>query len=303
MNHISVLLNESIAALNVRPEGTYVDMTLGTGGHSYEICRLLTSGQLIGLDKDDQAIERSQHRLQSYQDKITLVQTSFTGLSAVLSDLKIDRVDGVLFDLGVSSPQFDDEARGFSYRFDSRLDMRMDRDQKLSAYEVVNEYSEEVLVAILKDYADERYALAIARMIIKQRPLETTFDLVEAVRAAYPSRELRKGHPAKKTFQAIRMAVNNELEEVSDALHQAIRKISVGGRVVVITFHSIEDRLVKTVFNEYGKKKKVNPRIPTTQDEVLNYRIIVKGSTPDASELEENRRAHSAKLRVIERIG
>lgn len=303
MKHIPVMLNETIELLNVKPDGIYIDGTLGAGGHSLEICKQLTTGRLIGFDKDAQAIERTQKRLEAYSDKITLVHSSYTALREKLDELGIDEVDGVLFDLGVSSPQFDDPERGFSYRFDARLDMRMDQSQALSAYEVVNNYSEDKLVEILKHHAEERYAPRIVKNILAARPVETTFQLVECIRAAYPAKDLKKGHPAKKTFQALRIEVNDEFGEARSAIRQAIESVKPGGRVVVITFHSLEDRFVKELFNEYGKPPKVNPRIPVLEPVDMAYRLLNKGVKASAEELEVNNRSHSAILRGIERKG
>lgn len=302
MKHISVMLDETIDLLNVKPDGIYIDATLGAGGHSLEILKKIDKGRLIGFDKDADAIERTKKRLEAYQDKITLVHGSYTQISDVLNELGIQEVDGVLFDLGVSSPQFDDPERGFSYRFDARLDMRMDQSQSLSAYEIVNGYSEDDLVRILKEHGEERYAKGIVRKILANRPVSTTFELVECIRSAYPAQELKKGHPAKKTFQALRIEVNDEFKEAREAIEQAIASINIGGRVVVITFHSLEDRYVKEIFNKYGKPAKVNPRIPVVVEETLNYKLLNKGVKPSKEELEDNNRAHSAILRGIERI-
>ena len=303
MKHIPVMLDETIELLNIKPDGIYIDGTLGAGGHSLEICKRLTTGRLIGFDKDAQAIERTTKRLEEYSDKITLVHSSYTALREKLDELGIEEVDGVLFDLGVSSPQFDDPERGFSYRFDARLDMRMDQSQALSAYEVVNNYSEEDLINILKHHAEERYAPRIVKNIIAARPVETTFQLVECIRAAYPAKDLKKGHPAKKTFQALRIEVNDEFGEARSAIRQAIQSVKPKGRVVVITFHSLEDRFVKELFNEYGKPAKVNPRIPVLEPVTLDYRLLNKGAKASEAELEVNNRSHSAILRGIERKG
>ena len=303
MIHISVMLNETIDLLNIKPDGVYIDATLGAGGHSLEILKRLTTGRLIGFDRDVEAIGRTAKRLENYKDNITLVHSSYTALRATLDDLGIEEVDGVLFDLGVSSPQFDDPKRGFSYRYDARLDMRMDQSQALSAYEIVNEYSEEALIRILKDNAEERYAMRIVKNILARRPVETTFQLVECVRDAYPAKDLKKGHPAKKTFQALRIEVNDEFGEAKDAITQAIMSIKPKGRVVVITFHSLEDRIVKTLFNHYGKPAKVNPRIPQVEPDNLDYTILNKGTKATEEELEFNNRSHSAIVRGIERKG
>lgn len=302
MIHYPVMLKETLEYLNVKEDGIYVDGTLGAGGHSEAILKHLTTGKLIAFDKDIAALNRTHDRLSQYGDRFVAVHGSYTQMKEKLNELGIDQVDGILFDLGVSSPQFDDPKRGFSYRFDERLDMRMDQSQKLSAYEVVNEYQEEDLIRILKDYGEERYASGIIKHIIAMRPLETTFDLVEAIKKAYPYKEMKKGHPAKKTFQAIRIEVNNELREVEDAIQQSIDSIKIGGRVVVLTFHSLEDRLVKQAFNKVGKPAKVNPRIPVPIEENINYKVILKGKKASKKELEENNRSHSAILRVLERV-
>ncbi|CAM3662541.1 16S rRNA (cytosine(1402)-N(4))-methyltransferase RsmH [Erysipelothrix urinaevulpis] len=302
MKHYSVMLNETIESLNIKEDGVYIDATLGAGGHTEQILKRLTTGHVIGFDKDADALKRTHERLKPYGNLFESVRGSYTQIEEVLAEKKISEVDGIIFDLGVSSPQFDDPSRGFSYRFDERLDMRMDQRQKLSAYEVVNTYSESDLERILKDYGEERFAKGIARQICLARPLETTFDLVEAVKRAYPFKEMKKGHPAKQTFQAIRIEVNNELGEVEDAIEQAINSIKVGGRVVVLTFHSLEDRLVKKAFNKVGKPAKVNPRIPVAIEEELNYKVIVKGKKASKEELKENNRSHSAILRVLERV-
>ncbi|AMC93173.1 ribosomal RNA small subunit methyltransferase H [Erysipelothrix larvae] len=298
MKHYSVLLNESIEALDIKPEGIYVDGTLGRAGHSTKILEKLTTGTLIAFDKDTDALEESKKLLGV---KPILIHDSFATIGEHLDELGIDKVDGFLFDLGVSSPQFDDADRGFSYRFDAKLDMRMDQTQTLSAYEVVNEYNEDKLVDILKTYADERYAKGIVKAILKHRPIETTFELVSCVKEAYPSSQLKKGHPAKKTFQAIRMEVNNELKDIENALQDAIKYTKVGGRIAVITFHSIEDRLVKQRFNEVATPPKVNPRIPQIEVSQPKFKWISKQIKPSLKELDENNRSHSAILRVIER--
>ncbi len=297
--HKSVMLKEAIQGLNIKEDGIYIDATLGRAGHASEIDKRLTSGRLIAFDKDLDAIAASKEIL---SDKTTIIHDSFANLEKALDDLNIDKVDGVLFDLGVSSPQFDNEDRGFSYRFDSKLDMRMDQTQSLSAYEVVNEYSEERLIEILKVYSDERYAKGIVRNIIENRPVETTFELVDCIKKAYPHRELRKGHPGKKTFQAIRMEVNNELGDIEKALAGAIKRVKVGGRIVVITFHSVEDRLVKNIFTKIATPPKVNPRIPIPIEEDIDFKWIHRNKKPSKQEIEENNRAHSALLRVVERM-
>lgn len=297
--HESVMLKEAIEALNIKKDGIYIDATLGRAGHSSEIEKKLETGRLIAFDKDLDAIKESKEKL---SDKTTLIHDSFANIENVLDEMKIKEVDGLLFDLGVSSPQFDTEDRGFSYRFDATLDMRMDQTQSLSAYEVVNDYDEDRLVEILKVYADERYAKGIVRNILEKRPVKTTFELVECIRKAYPSRELKKGHPAKKTFQAIRMEVNNELKDIEVALQAAIKRVKVNGRIVVITFHSVEDRLVKNIFTKVATPPKVNPKIPIPIEESIDFKWIHKNKKPSKQEIDSNNRAHSAILRVIERL-
>ena len=302
MKHIPVMLEECIELLNIHEDGIYIDATLGAGGHSLSILEQLKGGRLIGFDRDIDAIHRVEKRLDDYKDQTIFIHNSYTELSHTLDDLGIDEVDGILFDLGVSSPQFDDAQRGFSYRFDARLDMRMDQSQALSAYEVVNDYDFDSLLKVLRENGEERYAKRIVELIIENRPVETTFQLVEQIKRAYPNRELKKGHPAKKVFQAIRIEVNDEFEEVKSAMHQAISRLKVGGRLVVITFHSLEDRIVKNIFNEYGKPKKVDPRVPMIEEEVLNYKLVSKALKASKDELEVNNRAHSAIVRSIERV-
>lgn len=297
--HKSVMLNEAIKGLNIKEDGIYIDATLGRAGHALEIDKRLKSGKLLAFDKDLDAIEASEKIL---SEKTIIIHDSFANLEENLDRLNIEQVDGVLFDLGVSSPQFDNEDRGFSYRFDATLDMRMDQTQSLSAYEVVNEYPEEKLVEILKVYADERYAKGIVRNIIENRPVKTTFELVDCIKKAYPYREMKKGHPAKKTFQAIRMEVNNELGDIEKALEGAIKRVKVGGRIAVITFHSVEDRLVKNIFTKIATPAKVNPRIPIPIEEEIDFKWIHKNKKPSKKEIELNNRAHSALLRVVERV-
>lgn len=297
--HISVLYQASIEALNIKKDGIYIDATLGRAGHTQAILEKLTTGKLIGFDKDVEAIEYAKSILD--EDKAILIHDSFANIERVLDDLGIESVDGVLFDLGVSSPQFDTQDRGFSYRFDSKLDMRMDQTQAFSAYDVVNTYEQDKLEYILKVYSDERYAKGIVREIIAARPINTTFELVDCIKKAYPNYALRKGHPAKKTFQAIRMEVNNELKDIEDALASAIKRLKVTGRLAVITFHSVEDRLVKNIMNDVATPEKVDPRIPIPIEKEINFKWIHKALKPTETEIETNNRAHSAILRCIER--
>ncbi len=309
MKHVSVLLNETVNSLNVKPDGIYVDGTLGRGGHSKLLASQLSTGHLYAFDKDLQAIAESKENLKEYMDKITIIHSDFGNMKNELEKLGISRVDGVMMDLGVSSPQFDDPERGFSYRFDARLDMRMDQTQSLDAYQIVNTYAFEDLVRILKVYGEEKYAKQIARTIEKARqekPIETTFQLVDLIKAALPEKELRKkGHPAKQTFQALRIEVNNELGTLEEGLRQACDLLNVNGRCAVITFHSLEDRMVKRAFKELSTDPFVEPGIPLRAEQMEHaaYRNVTKKPiVADENELEENHRSHSAKLRVIERI-
>ena len=298
----------AVEALAIRPDGIYLDGTLGGAGHSYEIASRLTTGRLIGLDRDEVALAAARERLKPFSDRVTLVHSNFQALSAVLDDLGIAKVDGMLFDLGVSSPQLDDKERGFSYMADAPLDMRMDRSEGLTAYDVVNTYDQESLKRILYTYGEERYAPKIAAAIVKRRagkPIETTLELAELIRAAMPPQALReKQHPAKRSFQAIRIAVNDELTAVERMLASAIDRLNPGGRLAVITFHSLEDRLVKSAMQEAAKGCICPKEFPvcvcgrTPKVKILTRHPIVA----DEAELAENPRARSAKLRVAERI-
>ena len=298
----------AVEALAIRPDGIYLDGTLGGAGHSYEIASRLTTGRLIGLDRDEVALAAARERLKPFSDRVTLVHSNFQALSAVLDDLGIAKVDGMLFDLGVSSPQLDDKERGFSYMADAPLDMRMDRSEGLTAYDVVNTYDQESLKRILYTYGEERYAPKIAAAIVKRRaekPIETTLELAELIRAAMPPQALReKQHPAKRSFQAIRIAVNDELTAVERMLASAIDRLNPGGRLAVITFHSLEDRLVKSAMQEAAKGCICPKEFPvcvcgrTPKVKILTRHPIVA----DEAELAENPRARSAKLRVTERI-
>ena len=298
----------AVEALAIRPDGIYLDGTLGGAGHSYEIASRLTTGRLIGLDRDEVALAAARERLKPFSDRVTLVHSNFQALSAVLDDLGTAKVDGMLFDLGVSSPQLDDKERGFSYMADAPLDMRMDRSEGLTAYDVVNTYDQESLKRILYTYGEERYAPKIAAAIVKRRaekPIETTLELAEIIRAAMPPQALReKQHPAKRSFQAIRIAVNDELTAVERMLASAIDRLNPGGRLAVITFHSLEDRLVKSAMQEAAKGCICPKEFPvcvcgrTPKVKILTRHPIVA----DEAELAENPRARSAKLRVAERI-
>ena len=309
MEHTSVLLNETIDLLNVKPDGIYVDGTLGRGGHAKLLISKLTTGHLYAFDKDEQALRESEVNLSEVADKVTLIHNDFRSAQEELCKRGIDHVDGFMMDLGVSSPQFDDPQRGFSYRYDARLDMRMDQSQTLDAYQIVNRYPAAELTRILREYGEERYASLIARAIVKnraERPIETTFELVDIIKGALPEKELRKkGHPAKKTFQAIRIEVNDELGALKQGLEQALGILNESGRCAVITFHPLEDRIVKNTFKDYSSAPFVEPKLPlvASQMEQASFRLITrKPVVASEGELNENNRSHSAKLRVIERI-
>ena len=306
--HRPVLLEECLNALCIRPDGVYVDGTLGRAGHSLEIARRLTTGRLIGIDRDETAITAARERLRDYLDHVTLVHSNFDRIGEILEELNISGVDGMLFDLGVSSPQLDDAQRGFSYMHDAPLDMRMDRTAALDARQVVNQWPYEELRRILYDFGEERYAPAIAKGICRARetaPIETTLQLVDVIKSAMPPQALReKQHPAKRSFQAIRIAVNDELASVSRLMHDAIDRLNPGGRLAVITFHSLEDRIVKNAMQAAAKGCTCPPEFPVCicgkkpKVRVLTRKPIVSG----AQELAENPRARSAKLRVAEKL-
>ena len=306
-HHVSVLLDECIEGLNIKPDGIYVDGTLGGAGHSYHIAEKLTTGRLIGIDRDPVALKAAGERLSPFADRVTLVHSNFCRMGQVLQELGISGVDGILLDLGVSSPQLDDGSRGFSYMADAPLDMRMDNGDALSADTVVNTWSYEELKRILYDYGEERYAPAIAAAIVRKReisPIRTTLELVDVIRSAMPPAALReKQHPAKRTFQAIRIAVNDELNSVSKAMDAAIPCLNPGGRLAVITFHSLEDRIVKNAMAAAAKGCICPPEFPVCvcgrkpQVTVLTRKPIVSGE----EELERNPRARSAKLRICEK--
>ena len=309
MKHVSVLLNETVDLLNVKPDGIYVDGTLGRGGHTSLLLSRLTTGHVYAFDKDQQAIEESKVNLQKYEGKVTFIHSDFGKMKEALKEYGISKVDGVMMDLGVSSPQFDDPSRGFSYRFDARLDMRMDQSQDLDAYKVVNTYSFANLTKILSRYGEVRFAKQIARAIEKARqekPIETTFELVDIIKSALPAAELRKkGHPAKQTFQALRIEVNDELGSLRRGLEEACGLLNVHGRCAVITFHSLEDRMVKQTFKDLTTAPFVDPKIPLTVDQMEQASFLNLTKKPivaDEEESIENRRSHSAKLRGIERI-
>ena len=307
--HKSVLLQECIDALNIRPDGIYLDGALGGAGHSSQIARRLTEGgRLIGVDRDRTALAAAKERLAPYADRVTLVHSNFAEIDAILDSLGIPAVDGMLFDLGVSSPQLDDASRGFSYMADAPLDMRMDKDDALTAGEVVNTWPQGELRRILYDYGEERYAPQIAAAICRARekaPVETTLELVDIIRSAMPAQALReKQHPAKRSFQAIRIAVNDELGAVSRMMQAAVGRLNPGGRLAVITFHSLEDRIVKSEMQQAARGCTCPPEFPVC---VCGKKPLVKLVTrkpivSGPAELEENPRARSAKLRVAEKL-
>ncbi len=306
--HVPVLLKACLDALAIKPDGVYVDGTLGRAGHSLEIVKRLTTGRLIGIDRDETAIAAAQERLADYMDRVTLVHSNFDRIGDILAELHIDGADGMLFDLGVSSPQLDDAERGFSYMHDAPLDMRMDRTAYLTAREVVNGWSYAELRRILFEYGEERYAPAIARRIVQQReqkPIETTLELVDVIKSAMPPQALReKQHPAKRSFQAIRIAVNGELDALPPMLEAATAHLNRGGRLAGISFHSLEDRIIKKTLQELATGWPCPPEFPVCvcgkkpKLKLVSRKPIVA----DEAELERNPRARSAKLRVAEKV-
>ena len=307
-SHKSVLLDECIEALQIHPDGIYLDGTLGGAGHSYEIARRLTTGRLIGVDRDAVALKAAGERLAPFADRVTTVHSNFSELTQILDNLGIDAVDGMLFDLGVSSPQLDDAQRGFSYMADAPLDMRMNKDEALTAAEVVNLWQQDELRRILYEYGEERYAPQIAAAIVRRRekaPIGTTLELVEVIRSAMPPQALReKQHPAKRSFQAIRIAVNDELGAISKLMRTAFTRLKPNGRLAVITFHSLEDRIVKREMQLAARGCTCPPEFPVCVCgkkpiiQIVTRKPIVSGER----ELEENPRARSAKLRVAEKL-
>lgn len=303
--HIPVLLKETIENLEIKPDGIYLDLTLGRAGHSSEILKKLKTGMLIGVDQDIEAINQSRERLEKISNNFTLVHKNFSEIDEILDSLNIKEVDGILMDLGVSSPQFDNPLRGFSYREDAPLDMRMNQEQEKSAKEVVNNYSLSDLNRVFRDYGEEKYAYQIAKNIVKRReasPILTTFELVDVIKASKPWKELEKaGHPAKQVFQAIRIEVNDELNVLSLTLEKALRRLKSGGRLAVITFHSLEDRIAKNIFKEATTV--IGNRLdgPNDREEKDFYLVNKKPLVATSEELEMNRRSTSAKLRVVAR--
>ncbi len=305
--HKSVLLEETIENLNIKPEGIYVDGTLGGGGHSYEIARRLTTGRLIGIDQDEAAIKAAGERLAEFADKVTIVRSNYSDMRRVLQELQIERVDGIILDLGVSSYQLDTPERGFSYKEDAPLDMRMDTRNTKTAKDIVNEYGEMELFRIIRDYGEDNFAKNIAKHIVRMRqekPIETTFELIEAIKAAIPMKlRVTTGHPAKRTFQAIRIELNRELDVLKNTLQDMIELLTPGGRLCIITFHSLEDRIVKSCFRTNENPCICPPSFPVCMcGKVSMGRVISrKPILPSEEELEINKRSKSAKLRVFER--
>ena len=305
--HYSVMLKEVIDNLNLKDTGIYVDATLGYAGHTGEILKRVKRGFIFAFDQDINAINYSQEKLSKIGSNFLLIKSNFLYMKEELAKQNISLVDGIVFDLGVSSPQLDTKERGFSYHFDSRLDMRMDLDNPISAYEVVNNYSESDLFRIISTYGEEKHAKSIAKNIVKARnikPIETTLELVDVIKKSMPYKDTINKHPAKKTFQAIRIEVNHELDILETSLKNAVSLLNVGGRMLVITFHSLEDRIVKQVFKEVSSVDPVVASLPVIPDAYQpDFKLVTdKVILPSKEELEENNRSHSSKLRVIERI-
>ena len=305
-SHYSVMLTETIEELNIKPDGIYLDGTLGGGGHAYQVCKRLEGGHFYGIDQDDAAIAAAGARLSEFGDKVTIIRNNYCNAKAALSELGVTGVDGIVLDLGVSSHQLDTEDRGFSYRFDAPLDMRMDRRQTLTARDIVNNYSEMELFRLIRDYGEDQFAKNIAKHIVKARadkPIETTFELNEIIKAAIPAKMRQNGHPSKQTFQAIRIECNRELEVLRNSLDDLIDLLNPGGRLCIITFHSLEDRMVKTSFKQNENPCTCPPEFPVCVcGKVSKGKVITKKPIlPGKEELEENSRSKSAKLRVFEK--
>lgn len=305
--HYSVLLAETIEQLHVKPDGIYVDGTLGGAGHAFEVCRKLTTGHFYGIDQDDAAISAASERLAPFGDRVTIIRNNFCNMKMALEAQGVEKVDGIVLDLGVSSYQLDTEERGFSYRFDAPLDMRMDRRKSLTARDIVNGYSESELFRIIRDYGEEKFAKNIAKHIVQrrtQKPIETTFELNDVIKAAIPAKMRQNGHPSKQTFQAIRIECNQELEVLRKALDDFVDLLNPGGRLCIITFHSLEDRMVKTSFKNNENPCICPPGFPVcvcgrkSKGTVITRKAILPGE----KELEENSRSKSAKLRVFEAL-
>ena len=305
--HKSVLLYETIDGLNIKPDGIYVDGTLGGGGHSYEICkRLSAGGRLIGIDQDDAAIAAASARLEEFGDMVTIVRSNYCNMKSVLHDLGIEKVDGIVLDLGVSSYQLDTVERGFSYKYDTDLDMRMDRRQTLTAKDIVNQYSEKELFRIFRDYGEEQFSQNIAKHIVRNRQekeIQTTFELNEIIKAAIPAKMRMNGHPSKRVFQAIRIECNKELDVLRDTMDTMVSLLNPEGRLSIITFHSLEDRIVKSAYRKYENPCTCPPEFPVCVcgKTPLGKAVSRKPILPSKEELEENSRSKSAKLRVFEK--
>lgn len=302
--HISVLLNECIENLNLKDDSVIVDCTLGYGGHSSEILKRINKGKLYSFDQDDEAIKSAKNRLDKIGNNYTIIRSNFVNLESEIKKYE-NSVDGILYDLGVSSPQLDEAERGFSFHNDAELDMRMDKTSPLTAYDVVNNYSYEELTSILYKYGEEKYASSIAKKIIKERelkPIKTTLELVEIIKSAVPEKYKRDKHPARKTFQAIRIEVNKELDVFESSLRQALDLVKIGGRVCVITFHSLEDKICKNIFKSVSEVDKNLRNMPIIPDEMMPKYKVIANIKPSLEELANNNRARSARLRVIERV-
>ena len=301
--HKSVLLDECIENLNLKDDSIIVDCTLGYGGHSSEILKRISKGHLFAFDQDLEAISNSKQRLDEIGSNYEIINSNFVNIKEELNKRGIDGVDSILYDLGVSSPQLDEDYRGFSFHKDAKLDMRMDTSKTLDAYFVVNNYSYEKLVEIFYKYGEEKYASSIARGIINSRPIETTLELVEVIKNNVPEKYKRDKHPARKVFQAIRIEVNDELNVFEKSLIDSLELLNVGGRICVITFHSLEDKICKNIFKRVSSIDDTMKKLPVIPDEYLPKYKVIKTIEPSKNELEENNRARSAKLRIIERIG
>lgn len=300
--HESVLLKESLEFLNLSDDSIIVDCTLGYGGHSSNILKKIPNGHLYSFDQDIDAINYSSERLSKINSNFTIIKSNFKNITAKLNELNVTKVNGILYDLGVSSPQLDVSERGFSYHLDSRLDMRMDKDNKLSAYEVVNNYPYEKLVKIFREYGEEKFSTSIAKGIINNRPIETTLELAEIIKENVPFSYRKDKHPARKVFQAIRIEVNDEMNVLNDSLRQALELLTLNGRLCVITFHSLEDKLVKKIFREVSSIPNELSKLPIIPEEYLPKYKEIKTLTPNLKEISSNNRSRSATLRVIERI-
>ncbi len=307
--HKSVLLDEVIDSLKIKENGTYLDGTLGGGGHAYEVCKRLTDkGRFIGIDQDADAIKAAGERLAEFGDKVTILRNNYCNAKAALEEIGVSKVDGIVLDLGVSSYQLDTVERGFTYKYDTALDMRMDQRQSLTARDIVNDYSEQDLYRIIRDYGEDQFAKNIAKHIVAaraQKPIETTYELNELIKAAIPAKiRATGGHPSKRTFQAIRIECNHELEVLRESLDDMINMLNPGGRLCIITFHSLEDRIVKTIYREKENPCTCPPEFPVCVCGKVPFGKATprKAILPSAKELEENSRSKSAKLRVFERI-